>query len=82
MKSFKKVISELKFENVGENKFETDNPYFCGLTIEKVLRKEYGKRVWEINRGRENFTQCSNKTEIVIALQYVLKHYFDFDYKI
>ena len=82
MKSFKKVVDELKFEKVGENKFETDNPYFYGLTIEKVLRKEYSKQVWEINRGRENFAQCSNKTEIVVALKYVLKHYFDFDYKI
>ena len=82
MKSFKKVVNELKFEQVGENKFETDYPYFYGLTIEKVLRKEYGKRVWEINLGNKNFAQCSNKTEIVVALKYVLKHYFQFDYKI
>ena len=82
MKSFKKVINELGFEEVGENKFRTHHQDFYNLTIEKVLRKEYGKRIWEINLRRENFAQCSNKTEIVVALQYVLKHYFNFDYKI
>ena len=82
MKSFKKVINELGFEKVGENKFKTTHQDFFNLTIEKVLRKEYGKYVWEINLGRENFAQCSNKTQIVTALQYVLKHYFKFDYKI
>ena len=43
MKSFKKVINELEFEEVGENKFKTTHQDFFNLTIEKVLRKEYGK---------------------------------------